>query len=254
MSLQVAGSRPGHLPRRVYAFAVTSSSFRQVVPRPDSFSAPSYPDWADALASGSRTWLASEEFRARLRSELAKRPAESQISAPPISAAVLIAFFDLGGETGILLTRRAATMRAEPLTISFPGGRVEPDEPPIETAIREAEEEVGVPASMIEVLGSLDVVDRRREGEYILPVVGWLEAGFPTAPNPAEVDAVFEVPLAALLEEGVAWSEEWGDEDDARTVKFFAHRDVLGADLVWGLTARLIWELIERVGVAGGGK
>jgi 8-oxo-dGTP pyrophosphatase MutT (NUDIX family) len=141
-------------------------------------------------------------------------------------------------------------MRTEPLTISFPGGRLERDETPLAAALREAEEEIGLPSSMIEVLGTLDVVDRRRGNERILPVVGWLDAGFVPDPNPTEVDAVIQVPLSSLLEVGAAWSEEWGEGSDARTIRFFAHPQVLGADLVWGLTARVIWELIERACVA----
>ena len=70
--------------------------------------------------------------------------------------------------------------------------------------------------------------------------------------NPAEVDAVIEVPLASLLDDGAAWSEEWGDAAATRMIRFFAHPDVLGADLVWGLTARMIWELIERVAIEEG--
>jgi 8-oxo-dGTP pyrophosphatase MutT (NUDIX family) len=138
-------------------------------------------------------------------------------------------------------------MRTEPLTISFPGGRLEAGETPLQAALREAEEEIGLPASAIEVLGSLDVVDRRRVGERILPVVCWLRTGFSAVGNPDEVDAVLEVPLRSLLEAGAAWSEEWADGADVRTIRFFAHPSVLGPDLVWGLTARVIWELIERV-------
>jgi len=216
------------------------------VPRPDGSSPPSYPAWAEALSSAAA--LEPAAFRSALEGVLRR-----DYDEPQISAAVLVGCFDLDGEVGIVLTRRAATMRTEPLTISFPGGRLEADESPLQAALREAEEEIGLSASVIEVLGSLDVVDRRRDGERILPVVCWLRPGFTAVVNPAEVDVVLEVPLRSLLEAGAAWSEEWGDGADARTIRFFAHPSVLGSDLVWGLTARVIWELIERVllGVEG---
>jgi len=213
------------------------------VPRPVGSSEPSYPAWSAALAS--TQCFEPATFRSAL-SRILRRDCDE----PQISAAVLVGFFDLDGEVGIVLTRRAATMRTDPLTVSFPGGRLEADETPLEAAIREAEEEIGLASSMIEVLGSLDAVDRRSNTERILPVVCWLHRDFTAVANPAEVEAVLEVPLRSLLEVGAAWSEEWGDGVESRTIRFFAHPGVLGADLVWGLTARVIWELIERVCVS----
>jgi 8-oxo-dGTP pyrophosphatase MutT (NUDIX family) len=224
---------------------VTTPAFRQLIPRPSTVSGPTYPGWLAELGPGWENSFESDVFRSRLPGTFVEGT-----SPVPITAAVLICCFDFDGEVGILLTRRAATLRTEPLMISFPGGWVEPGETPVQAALREAEEEIGLPASLVEVVGSLSIADRRRANEAVLPVVAWIKEPFIPTPNPEEVDEVLQVPLSTLLEEGAAWSEEWGIAGEARTLRFFAHADVLGLDLVWGLTARIIWELIERTCLA----
>ena len=217
-----------------------ATRFHQVVPRPKVAGPPLVAQWPRKLLAPEAPQFLATEFRSKMAARL-----EPINEDPDISAAVLVGCFDLDGDVGILLTRRSATMRSEPLTVSFPGGRLESDESPLAGALREAEEEVGLRAHQFEVIGCLKVAERRRANEYVLPVVAWLAPGFSVRPNPDEVDEVLLIPLRSLVEDGVSWEEEWGDTEVARTVRFFAHEKSLGRDLVWGLTARMIWELLE---------
>lgn len=217
-----------------------ATRFHQVVPRPSIAGPPKVEVWPRDLVAPDAPHFHAAVFKSQLVARLGPLAVSDQISA-----AVLVGCFDLDGDVGILLTRRSATMRSEPLTVSFPGGRVEPGESPVAAALREAEEEVGLGAVAIEVIGCLNVAERRRQNEQILPVVAWLAPGFELSPNPDEVDEVLLVPLRSLVQDGVSWIEEWGEADVGRAIRFFAHEDTLGRDLVWGLTARMIWDLLE---------
>jgi 8-oxo-dGTP pyrophosphatase MutT (NUDIX family) len=103
------------------------------------------------------------------------------------------------GGLHLLLTRRTDHLRDHAGQISFPGGRVEPeDDGPVATALRETEEEIGLPRRYIEVLGQLPVYTTVTAFQ-VTPVVGLVQPGFTLAPDPAEVAEAFEVPLAFLM-------------------------------------------------------
>jgi 8-oxo-dGTP pyrophosphatase MutT (NUDIX family) len=115
-------------------------------------------------------------------------------------AAVLVPLVYRNGNVNVLLTQRSAHLRDHPNQISFPGGRVEGgDENRIDTALREATEETGLARERVEVLGMLPVHEMS-SGFRISPVVGWIEPPFELAPDPFEVAAAFEVPLAHFLD------------------------------------------------------
>jgi 8-oxo-dGTP pyrophosphatase MutT (NUDIX family) len=128
--------------------------------------------------------------------EVLREPAFT--SRPARAAAVLIAIVT-HPEPSVLLTLRAAHLRSHSGQIAFPGGQVDAqDADAVAAALREAQEEIGLPPAQVRVLGSLPVYTTG-SAFNVTPVVALVEPGVPLVADPAEVDAVFEVPLAFLM-------------------------------------------------------
>jgi 8-oxo-dGTP pyrophosphatase MutT (NUDIX family) len=161
-------------------------------------------------------------------------------------AAVLVAVVDRAQPT-VILTLRPETMRKHPGQISFPGGRIDPDDSgPVAAALREAQEEIGLPPEAVEVIG---IADRYRTvtGFDVTPVVGIVPAGLDLAPHPGEVAAVFEAPLHYLLDPAhqKVRSGEWrGRTRHYYEIEFEGRR-------IWGATAAMIVNLSRRLELAG---
>lgn len=157
-------------------------------------------------------------------------------------AAVLVAVTDRS-EPGILLTQRTATLRNHAGQIAFPGGRIDPEDPdPVAAALREAEEEVALPRDAVDVVASLDRY-RTATGFTVTPVVGVVAPDLPLAPNPHEVAAVFEVPLAFLLDAAnhTKGHATWrGRERHYYEIWFEGWR-------IWGATAAMLVNLSRRL-------
>jgi 8-oxo-dGTP pyrophosphatase MutT (NUDIX family) len=160
-------------------------------------------------------------------------------------AAVLVAVVDRPDPT-VILTLRPETMRKHPGQVSFPGGRIDPgDDGPIAAALREAEEEIGLPRSAVTVIG---IADRYRTvtGFEVTPVLGIVPAGLTLTPHPDEVAAVFEAPLHYLLDpvhQNVR-SAVWRGRE--RT-----YYEILWEDRkIWGATAAMIVNLSRRLALA----
>ena len=116
------------------------------------------------------------------------------------AAAVLVPIIAHPEGFTVLFTRRTAQLKSHSGQISFPGGRAEPgDASPRHTALREAEEEIGLAPARVEVLGQLPEY-HTRTGFRVTPVIGLIEPPLEVVPDAREVDEVFEVPLAFLLE------------------------------------------------------
>lgn len=144
-----------------------------------------------------------DAFRARVGAHLGafeRRCLAADGRRPAAVAVVLLP--DAAGRTCFLLTRRAATLRAHTGQWALPGGRIEPGESPQHAARRELQEEVSLVLGETSVLGLLDDYGTR-SGFIITPVVLWAGPDAEPAPNPAEVAAVYRVPLADLDGPGV---------------------------------------------------
>jgi 8-oxo-dGTP pyrophosphatase MutT (NUDIX family) len=157
-------------------------------------------------------------------------------------AAVLVAVVDRPDPT-VILTLRPETMRKHPGQISFPGGRIDPgDDGPIAAALREAEEEIGLPPSRVEIVG---IADRYRTvtGFEVTPVLGIVPPDLPLIPHPGEVAAVFEAPLFYLLDpvhQQVRTAFWRGRERTYYEIEYEGRR-------IWGATAAMIVNLGRRL-------
>ncbi|HEX5509025.1 MAG TPA: CoA pyrophosphatase [Pseudolabrys sp.] len=157
-------------------------------------------------------------------------------------AAVLVPIVD-HAEPTVLLTQRAQHLPDHPGQISFPGGKIEPsDEHPLASALREADEEIGLDRGHIEPIGYLDVY-MTTLGYRIVPVVARVKPGFDLTLNPSEVDNIFEVPLSFLMEQKnfQRHSRDW----QGMTRHYYAVP--YGERYIWGVTAGILRNLYERI-------
>ena len=163
---------------------------------------------------------------------------------PPVQnrpAAVLIPIVERDEGLTMLLTKRSEDLPVHPGQVSFPGGRAESrDDGPVDTALRETEEEVGIHRRHIDVVGQLDLY-RTRTGFEITPVVGLLTPPFDMRAEPMEVQEIFEVPLAFFLDRGnhERHSREWNNQIRS----FYAMP--YGDYYIWGATAGMLVNFVD---------
>ncbi len=157
-------------------------------------------------------------------------------------AAVLVPVVDRPAGASVLLTTRSTRLRHHSGQIAFPGGRIDPtDASPEAAALREAAEEVGLPAAQVEILGRLEAY-RSSTGYRIVPVLSVVTPPIALRLNPDEVDDAFEVPLGFLMDaanhrlESRVWQ---GAERHFYTMPF-------GERYIWGVTAGILRSLYER--------
>jgi 8-oxo-dGTP pyrophosphatase MutT (NUDIX family) len=162
---------------------------------------------------------------------------------PAKTAAVLVPILDKP-EPEILLTVRADTLPQHPGQVSFPGGAVDQaDRSAISTALREAEEEIGLDFSQVSPMGFIDRLDTISDYR-VLPVVGLIDPSFVWQPNENEVSEVFTIPMKLAV------------DYDQYTHHEYEHEGVKGVTsslhwqgyLIWGITAAILLNLGHRLG------
>lgn len=159
------------------------------------------------------------------------------------NAAVLIAVVERAGEACMIMTQRTRNLRSHSGQVAFPGGRIDAeDESAVAAALRETHEEIGVEREAFEVIGQMPDY-ATATGYLIAPVLALASPGIRYRINPDEVEAAFEVPLRFLMDprnhrqESAVWQ---GLEHQYWTMPY-------GNRYIWGVTARLIREIYERL-------
>jgi 8-oxo-dGTP pyrophosphatase MutT (NUDIX family) len=162
--------------------------------------------------------------------------------ADRVRAAVLVLFVYRRGMPALVFAKKTEDVPHHKGQFSFPGGVVRSsDASVVEAALREAEEEIGVDAAAVEVLGLFDDAPTTVTNFVITPVLGLARTEPSFRPDGREIERVIEIPLAHLLEPTAFREEEWEREGVKRPVVFVSY----GEDVVWGTTGRILRELLD---------
>ena len=219
----------------------------QRIPRPSNARPGDPPPWA-ALPPDARHFTV-DEIRAACRA--LPEPHRLAAVAPSRPAAVLLPLFDADGEARVILTKRPEWMPSHQGEIAFPGGKQQPDvdESLLHAALREAQEEIGLEPSRVEIAAELDSLGTVASRFTITPFVGLLDVRPVLHRNPYEVVSVFDVPIAELLDPDAYREERWdlhvagADDEPERVIHFF----LLPGETVWGATARILARFLAHL-------
>lgn len=161
----------------------------------------------------------------------------------PRAAAVLILVIPNQHDIDIVLTRRGGNLRQHGGEIAFPGGKVDRDETVVMAALREAEEELNIPATAVHVVGTLHTIYVPRSNHMVTPVVAWCDTQPDFVPNPAEVAEVFMTSISNVLPVDALCIEERQFGDEQLLVPYFLIHDYR----VWGATALMLCDFVARI-------
>lgn len=188
--------------------------------------------------------LDAESVRRRVRGALERRPRHAAEPGDRLPAAVLLLLVYRDAEPSLVFTKKTETVPHHKGQFAFPGGLVHRlDVSMVETALREAREEIGLDPAAVEVLGVLDDVPTATTGFVITPVVGLCPVAPALVADGREIERVLEVPLRALLDPTLYREELWEREGRPHPVTFLTYGD----DVIWGATARILRGFLDLV-------
>jgi 8-oxo-dGTP pyrophosphatase MutT (NUDIX family) len=188
----------------------------------------------------------SDDFADSLAVVLGSRRPRSADVHDAREAAVLVPIVAVPEPT-LIFTVRTDTLPTHKGQISFPGGSLDAaDASPLDAALRETQEEIGLDPTSVRVLGELDALPTFVSGFVVTPVVGWLDEPPKLTPNPAEVAEVLWTPISDLVEES---REEPGFRHGERTYPTEAW--IWNDHVIWGVTARLLRSFLQLLADAG---
>lgn len=160
-----------------------------------------------------------------------------------IPAAVLLLLTNRRGPH-VVFAKRTEDVAHHKGQFSFPGGIVETwDGSRLETALREAQEEIGLPPSAVDILGTLDDTETRATQFVITPFVGMVSQPVSYTPDGKEIERVLEVPLEALLDPANVRVEMWERDGEVHPVYFYEYN----GETIWGATARILKQFLDLV-------
>jgi len=202
--------------------------------------------WAGDTSRAAKHSLMSAmtDLAHQVRTRLARRTRRTIVAPELRRAAVLLPLHEQGGEPYVLFTRRTETVETHKGQISFPGGAADPGDADVQsTALRETQEEMGIPPTQVEVLGVLDDLSTTVSGFVVTPVVGIIPSPFPFRINSAEIAEVLTVPLRVFRDPSSLRVERREREGKRLDVYFYRY----GKHEIWGVTARIIKGFVDVV-------
>jgi len=185
-----------------------------------------------------------DALRRRVQQVMERRQRRVTEPGDRLPAAVLLLLVYRGGEPHLVFTKKTETVPHHKGQFAFPGGLVETfDGSRVETALREAREEIGLDSSVVEVLGLLDDVPTATTGFVITPVIGLCPTPPSMRPDGREIERLLEIPLRHLLDPAAFRVEQWERDGRPHPVVLLSYE----GDVIWGATARILKEFIAVV-------